>query len=93
MHRRVSLCGLHSPQRSYSACLEKEGRPLLKRFAGPSLRKGPQDVAVGNDQDIPAVTPFLVLGLAQDRGLPLIANLLDQAIQALGDLRWTPKLS
>lgn len=79
---------LNSPQRPYTARLEQEGRPLLQRVAHPPLRKGAQDVAVGDYQDVGGLLDRLLLRLGEGRGLPSVADVLDQSVDPLRHLLW-----
>ena len=60
----------------------------MEGLARPALRKGPEDVAVGDNQHV-AVRSLCRL-LAHDGRVPLLPDFLDQAVKALRDVGRAP---
>lgn len=77
-----------SPQCPDTARLEQKGRPAVKRLARPALCKGPQDVAVGDDQHV-AVCALLIL-FPHDGGVPFLPDLFDQPVKPGRNVGGTP---
>ena len=77
-----------SPQCTDAARLKQKGRPAMERLASPTLRKSPEDMAVGNNQHI-AVDAFR-LSFAHDGSVPFLPDLLNEPIKAFGDIGRAP---
>ena len=78
----------NSPQSAHATSFEKERRPVLQRLPNPSHGERPENMAVGNNENIAVLGR--VLGLADDRPVPFIANLLDQSVQSYSDVLGAP---
>lgn len=82
----------NAPQSPDAAGLEEKGGPLVQGLAGPAQGQGAEDVAVGDDEDVAGSLGRGLGALGHDIGVPPVTNVLDQAIEALGDLLGAPVL-
>lgn len=60
----------------------------MEGLARPALRKGPEDMAVGNNQHI--AVDALSLPFAHDGPVPFLPDLLNKPIKAFRNVGWAP---
>lgn len=80
--------GVFLPQYTHTTSFKDESRALSERLADPAHGKRAEDVAVRDEEDVTVASRMR--GLANDGLVPILANLVDNLVQTLGDVLGTP---
>lgn len=66
---------------------EEKADALIKAFPNPAHRKSSEDMTMGHKDDIAGLSSHIIRGLTDRFIMITFSNVMDHAIQSLGDVR------